>query len=202
MAATYLFQGLVLGFAAGISPGPMLGLVIGQTLRRGRRAGNLVALAPLFSDLPIILLVVIILGHLPPTALHALSLIGGAFAMYLGIETLRSLRGEIAVTEKAREGRVLLPAVMANFLNPHPYLFWATIGGALLARTFAEGGALLSAAFLICFYALLVGAKLAIALLVNRGRDWLHGRTYQALLGGSGVLLLVIGATLIANGIV
>jgi threonine/homoserine/homoserine lactone efflux protein len=202
MVATYLLQGLALGFAAGISPGPMLGLVIGQTLRRGRRAGNLVALAPLFSDLPIILLVVVILGHLPPSALHALSLVGGAFVLYLGFEALRSLGGEIAFRETAREGRVLLPAVMANFLNPHPYLFWATVGGALLARTFAAGGAWLSAGFLICFYALLVGAKLAIALLVNQGRDRLHGRAYRALLGGSGLLLLVIGATLIADGIV
>src|SRR5215813_2998736 len=109
MVASYLLQGLVLGFAAGISPGPMLGLVIGQTLRRGWRAGNLVAVAPLFSDLPIVLLVVVILGHLPPTALHALSLVGGAFVLYLGFEALRSVRGEIPLKEKAREGRVLLP---------------------------------------------------------------------------------------------
>ncbi len=50
----FLLQGIVLGFAAGISPGPMLGLVISQTLRYGWRAGNLVALAPLFTDIPII----------------------------------------------------------------------------------------------------------------------------------------------------
>jgi threonine/homoserine/homoserine lactone efflux protein len=202
MAATYLLQGLVLGFAAGISPGPMLGLVIGQTLRRGWRAGNLVALAPLFSDLPIILLIVVILGHLPPAALHVLSLVGGAFVLYLGLETLRSLRGEITIAEMAREGRVLLPAVLANFLNPHPYLFWATVGGALLAHTFAAGGAWLSAGFLICFYALLVGAKLVVALLVNQGRNRLRGRTYRILLGGSGLLLLLVGASLIVDGIV
>jgi threonine/homoserine/homoserine lactone efflux protein len=41
---TYLLQGIVLGFAGGISPGPLLGLVINQTLRRGWRAGNIVAL--------------------------------------------------------------------------------------------------------------------------------------------------------------
>ncbi len=42
----YLIQGIVLGFVAGISPGPMLDLVINQTLHHGWRAGNLVALAP------------------------------------------------------------------------------------------------------------------------------------------------------------
>jgi hypothetical protein len=54
----YLLQGIILGFAAGISPGPMLGLVISQTLRRGWRAGNLVAVAPLISAPPLP-----VLGH-------------------------------------------------------------------------------------------------------------------------------------------
>lgn len=40
-----LLLGISYGFTAGVSPGPMLGLVITQTLRRGWRAGNLVAFA-------------------------------------------------------------------------------------------------------------------------------------------------------------
>jgi MFS family permease len=53
---TALLIGISYGFAAGVSAGPLLGLVITQTLQGGWRAGNLVALAPLLSDLPIILL--------------------------------------------------------------------------------------------------------------------------------------------------
>ena len=40
-----LLLGISYGFAAGISPGPLLALVITQTLKRGWRAGNLIALA-------------------------------------------------------------------------------------------------------------------------------------------------------------
>ena len=93
----YLLQGIVLGFAAGISPGPMLGLVINQTLRRGWRAGNIVALAPLLSDAPIIVVMVLVLGHLPTFVLNIVSLLGGTFVVYLGIETVRSVRSEVAV---------------------------------------------------------------------------------------------------------
>ncbi len=71
----YLLQGIVLGFTAGISPGPMLGLVINQTLKHGWRAGSVTALAPLLSDMPIIILMVFVLGHLPQLMLHILSLI-------------------------------------------------------------------------------------------------------------------------------
>lgn len=59
---TYLLQGLALGFAAGISLGPMLGLVINQSLTRGSRAWSLVALAPLITDLPFIAVLVVLLG--------------------------------------------------------------------------------------------------------------------------------------------
>src|SRR5436309_8891359 len=181
---TYLLQGMILGFTAGISPGPMLGLVISQTLRHGWRAGNTVALAPLLTDVPIIVVMVLILGHLPFTALHWLSLLGGAFVIYLGLETIRTTTQDVAIQDKGdshQARRVSLTAIMTNFLNPHPYLFWATVGSALLFQSYATGGIVASAAFVVSMYTFLVGTKMAIALLVSRSRGWLKGRTYRVL---------------------
>ena len=48
--------GLVYGLSAGFSPGPLMALVISQTLKHGIREGAKVAVAPLITDLPIILL--------------------------------------------------------------------------------------------------------------------------------------------------
>ncbi len=197
----FLLQGIVLGFAAGISPGPMLGLVISQTLRYGWRAGNLVAFAPLFTDIPIIVLLVVILGHVPLAVLNWLSLVGGAFVIYLGIEAVRSIGSEVTINTKIGSARVLLSAVATNFLNPHPYLFWATVGSALLFQSYAVGGITASLAFLISFYALLVCAKLAIALLVSRSQGWLTGRAYRLFVVGSGALLIGLGVLLIWEGL-
>ena len=197
----YLLQGIILGFAAGISPGPMLGLVISQTLRRGWRAGNLVALAPLISDTPIIVLTVFVLGHLPAFFLHVLSFVGGVFVIYLGIETVRSLKAEVTVDKQVSSQHALLPAVATNFLNPHPYLFWATVGGTLLAQSFAAGGIAASAAFVVGLYAFLVGAKLGIAFLLSRSQSWLKGRAYHTMLVGSGLLLIGLGLLLIWEGV-
>ena len=197
----YLLQGIILGFAAGISPGPMLGLVISQTLRRGWRAGNLVALAPLISDAPIILLMVFVLGSLPALFLHGLSLVGGGFVIYLGIESLRSLKAEVTVDTQVSSRHVLLSAVATNFMNPHPYLFWATVGGTLLIQSFAVGGIVASTAFVVSLYALLVGTKLSIAFLLSRSQAWLKGRTYHMMLIGSGLLLIGLGLLLIWEGV-
>lgn len=196
----YLLQGIVLGFAAGISPGPMLGLVVSQTLRHGWRAGNLVALAPLFSDIPIILVLVLILGHLPVAAIYWLAVVGGIFVIYLGVESIRTVGAVTTVKTEAKAGKVLFSAVATNLLNPHPYLFWATVGSALLLQSFAAGGFPASLTFLVSFYALLVGAKLMLAFLVSRSRHWLTGPVYRYLLIGSGLLLIGLGLLLIWEG--
>ncbi len=197
----YLLQGIVLGFAAGISPGPMLGLVINLALRRGWKAGNIVALAPLLSDAPIIIVIVFVLGHLPTIVIDIVSLLGGMFVVYLGIETVRSVRTEVAIDTRVHSGRILLPAVATNLMNPHPYLFWATVGGTLLLQSFATGGIVASSAFVIGMYALLVGTKLGIAFAVSHSQSWLKGRFYHALLIGSGLLLVGLGLLLIWEGI-
>ena len=203
-----LLLGFSYGFAAGVSPGPMLGLVITQTLRRGWRAGNLVALAPLFSDMPIILLAVLIVGQLPRVTLGWLGVVGGLFVVYLGIESMRAARGELetvsddgAHASAAGQPRAVLGrAVLTNLLNPHPYLFWATAGAQLLLRASASGGIGAAALFLIGFYALLVGSKLLIALIVNQSRGWLGGRGHRRVLVASGLLLAGLGLLLAFDG--
>ncbi len=168
-----LILGVSYGFAAGVSPGPMLGLVISQTLRRGWRAGNLVALAPLFSDLPIVALAVLLAGRLPRAGLGWLGVAGGLFVIYLGIESIRAARAVVGgdQADAADQSRaaadparcVLWRAVATNLLNPHPYLFWATAGAPLLLQTSSDSGAGGAALFLAGFYALLVGSKLPCA---------------------------------------
>ena len=220
---TALLLGISYGFTAGITPGALLGLVITQSLQRGWRAGNLVALAPLISDLPIILLAILVLSHLPASILDWLAIIGGLFVIYLGIETILTARkivhqttgegrddepfvginmqSEEPAMKKGDASTVLWRAVLTNFLNPHPYLFWTTVGVQLLLRITQSSGVSSAAVFLISFYVLLVGSKLVLALIVSRSRRWLKGRTYQGILIASGILLIGLGLLLAYQGI-
>lgn len=204
-----LLLGISYGFAAGVSPGPLLGLVISQTLQRGWRVGTIVAFAPLFSDAPIILLAVLLLSHLPSSAFGWLGIIGGLFVIYLGGETIYSAwrqheqSTDIQATsiEKGSVLSILGRAVLTNLLNPHPYLFWGTVGAQLLLRIARQNGQLDAIIFLIAFYALLVGSKLLIVLLAGQGRQWLRGRAYRNILIGSGLLLCGLGVLLISEGV-
>ncbi len=199
-----LLLGLSYGLAAGLSPGPMLGLVITQTLQRGWRAGNIVALAPLLSDAPVVLLAVTVVPLLPPGALDWLSIAGGGFVLWLAAETLgaaRHVSDDFQTPSGASDAplKVLLRAVATNLLNPHPYLFWSTAGAGLLGVAYRSGaGAVVL--LLLAFYAVLVGSKLALAFLIHSGRGWLNRRRYQIILVGSGVVLALLGLGLIWEG--
>jgi threonine/homoserine/homoserine lactone efflux protein len=203
-----LLLGISYGFAAGVSPGPLLGLVLTQSLRRGWRAGSLVALAPLLTDLPIIVVSVLVIQQLPPEALDWLAVVGGVFVLYLAFETIRGARrlknaataSNADTTSGTATWRVLGRAVVTNALSPHPYLFWAVAGAQLIVRSGDAAGPAGAAAFLVGFYALLVGMKLLLAQIAGHSRDRLRGRTYRGVLIASGLLLGVLGALLLGEG--
>lgn len=195
--------GVSLGLGAGITPGPLLGLVIAETLRNGWRAGVSVALAPLLGDLFVIACCLLLLARLSPTFVAILSFWGGLYVMFLGWETLRTVPAGAAPTAERTENiwRSLRKGLTVNLLNPHPYLFWLTVGGPLMIQSHrqSEFGAI--AAFLSGFYGCLVGSKVLLALLVHSGRARLQSRGYRLTLQISAGLLLALGGMLVWGGI-
>jgi len=125
---TALASGILLGLSAGLSPGPMLALVVAQTLRHGSREGCKVALTPLVTDAPIILVALVLaskLAELRPL-LGIVSIAGGAFVLYLAWESFWPVRQ--ASETPAERPRSWFKGIVTNLLNPHPYLFWLVIG--------------------------------------------------------------------------
>ncbi len=192
MGAAFL-SGAVLGLSAGWSPGPLLTLVITETLRSGIGAGIRMAAAPLITDTPIILLALVLMPRLNAslTVMGVITLVGAVFITWMAIESM-------AFKRTAEEAPPAPPTsiwrgVVANALNPSPYLFWFTVGGALVLRT-ADQNRAAAAVFILVFYAFLVGSKMALALAVGRYRRFLQSGVYVwtlRLLGG--VLLLFAG---------
>ena len=194
-----LLLGFSLGLGAGLAPGPLLALVIRATLQDGLAAGIRIAFSPLITDVPIILVAVLLASSLPEAALDALGVVGGAFVIWLGIEALRESpqQAEAAVGASSPQ-RDLLRGALTNVLSPHPWVFWITVGAPILASQGPAGGA----AFLGAFYLLLIGTKVAVAGLLGAGRERLvHGRGYAIVLRASAVLLLATGALLLVEAL-
>lgn len=195
-----LAPAVLLGLSAGLTPGPLLALVISQSLRHGFSEGLKVALSPLLTDTPIILCCLLILsgwsGNRP--ALGALSLAGGAFVAWLGLGTLRT-RG-LAALPPGVAPRSLGKGALVNLLSPHPYLFWLMVGVPMLLKARAGGGFGV-AAFLAGFFCCLIGSKVLVAWLSARSRGLLQGPAYLWTMRLLGALMLAFAALLARDGL-
>ncbi len=192
----------MLGFSACIMPGPFQTYLISETLRRGWRRGVLVSLAPLASDGPIILVVLLLLSRLPGWTLSALQALGGLFVLYLAWGAWQASRVSVGAADGAQAGerrRSLLQAATVNLLSPGVYLFWATVSGPLLAQGWQQSPGL-AVGFLAAFYGALVGTELAIVALVSGVRQ-LKPSVTRWLLGASALLMAGLGVVQIVAGV-
>jgi threonine/homoserine/homoserine lactone efflux protein len=93
----------------------------------------------------------------------------------------------------------ILRGMVVNALSPHPYLFWLTLlGPQLLAAT--RDGVWAVLAFLGIFYGLLVGLKLALAVIVSRLRGFMTGPVYVWTMRAMGALLGWFAVTMLMDG--
>jgi threonine/homoserine/homoserine lactone efflux protein len=196
-----LTAGCVLGLSSGLAPGPLLTLVITQTLKHGMREGFKVSLAPLITDSFIIAASLLVLSKLAgfERILGAISCAGGLYVLYLAYGCMRT--GPITFEAPKDQPHSLKKATLINALNPHPYLFWITVGSPLLLKFRAESIAA-PFVFVSCFYALLVGSKVFLALVVGKSRTFLTGRRYihaMRLLGG---MLAIFALLLLKDALV
>ncbi len=196
----FLAIGALLGLSSGLAPGPLLALVVSETLRRNVKAGITIALTPILTDPPIIVLTLLLLSKLASfhRVLGTLSLVGGLFILSMGIAGLRATG--LAHTSGGAEPGSLAKGILANLLNPHPYLFWFSVGAPLMTRAsdHGPGGPLI---FLAGFYACLVGSKSLVAVIIGRSKSWLSGNTYLYAMRGLGLALVVLAVFLFLDGL-
>ena len=177
-----------------------MSLIISETLQHGRNAGFKVALAPIFTDVPILLIAMFVLTKISNinAILGLISILGALFIAYLGYESIIA-KGIEVNTEKTRPGS-LKKAILTNFLNPHPYIFFFSIGGPLIAKAL-QIGYLPLAAFFLSFILCLVGSNLSIAFLVNKSRSFLTSKVYIYTIKLLGFVLLVFAFNFLVEGL-
>ncbi len=196
---TEFLLGAGIGWAAGLTPGPLHTLIMVTSIRRGFRAGASVALAPPIADLPVVPIALFLVGSMSDGIVRMLSFGGGLFVIWLGVITVRSAgRGEDADT---RAGSDLAKGIVTNLLSPHPWLFWLTVGGPILVTAWTANPAR-GLAFLAGFYGLLVGTKIVVAWLASHGRRLAGTPWYARLVAASGMLLFGMGAFLVRDALV
>jgi len=196
---TFCLAGASLGLSAGLAPGPLLSLVLAQSLGHGAREGVKVAVSPLVTDAPIVLAAWLVLSRLAgrPAVLGLIALAGACVLTRYAWDCLHAPAP--AADAPAKAPHSLRRGVVANFCNPHPYLFWTTVGMPTLLAAAGKGPAA-PVLFLATFYGAVVGVKILVAVLAGRFRAFLASRAYRLLMAGLGLSLLAFAAVFARQG--
>lgn len=196
----FFIIGAFLGLTAGISPGPLLTLVISETLKHNRKAGVRMAVSPLFTDIPIVLVSLFVFTRLAQfdTILGVVSCLGGIFIAYLGYETITTR--ELRIGEPAMQSQSLKKGIIANFLSPHPYLFWVTVGAPIALKAF-ELNLIALILYFLSFYFFLIGSKIGVAYLVSKSKVFFSNMLYMWVMRFLAVTLFIFSAFFFFDGL-
>ena len=182
--------GVALGVIEGIKPGPLLTMVIRETLSGGLRAGVWTAAAPIFTDGPLIIVSLLAASWIStrPSILIVISILGAAYLLKMGLECFSieppsSDLAEVDVSDSFKRG------VLTNLLNPNVYIFWFLIGGPLMASV-ADEEPLAPVAYAVTFLVSIIIVKSIIALAFDRTRGNLSRRSYSIMLSLCGVAMI------------
>ncbi len=195
-----LIIGMILGLSAGFAPGPLMTLVISETLQHNIGSGIKVALAPIVTDLPIILIALFILAQLSNfhTALGIVSLGGGLFLLRLGYQNL--ITQGVDLKTRVASPNSLSKGILTNFLSPHPYLFWLSVGAPTMTAAMNSHPSS-GVAFIGGFYFCLVGAKITAAVLTGKSKSFLTGHSYRTIIRCLGLFLIILAGKLFYDGL-
>ena len=190
---SYLLLAASYAFAAAVQPGPLQAYLISQTMINGWRRTVPATFAPIISDIPIVVLVLLLLAQVPPSFINVIRLAGGIYLLYLAFQALQSYRAYSHLRESPPRMvyQTIWKAVVVNLLNPNPYLGWALIMGPLFLKAWSDSPSY-GIGVIVLFYATMIVATAAILALFSGARS-LGPRVARVLVGVSAAALLVFG---------
>jgi len=198
---TFLVAALLLN----LSPGPDIALIVGHTLKNGRRAGLTAMLGIWLGAFAHVVFAVVGLSAIlmtSATAFTVLKYVGAAYLVWLGIQAIRGAAGasQALASKNPVETslvRIFRQGFLIDLLNPKVAVFFLAFlpqfvvvgAGPVSLQLFAHGGLIIVVAALIEPPLVLIGDRMARNLRQNtRLLGWLDR--------GLGAILIALGVRL------
>ena len=196
----YLVIGVLLGLNAGVSPGPLFTLVISETIKHNLKEGIKIAMAPLFTDVPVLLLGLIIASRFSyfDSLLGGVSILGFIFLSYYAYKSITTK--EIKIKPSKSNSGSLRKGIIMNFFNPHLYAYHLTISTPLIIKSLSSS-ILNPIVFIAGFLATLVGSKILLAVIASKSKRFLTGKFYIYAIRILGIILFVFALMILRNGL-
>jgi threonine/homoserine/homoserine lactone efflux protein len=186
--------GLVIGLTGALAPGPTLVATINASISGDWKIGPKVTFGHMIAEMVIFLLIVLGLAAIALSYTIAIAAIGGVALVVFGALTLAGSRGaSLNGPAMASASNPYLAGLITSAANPYFWIWWLTIGSAMVIATLS-GGIVLAAVFMVGHWCADLGWFTIVSTGVSRGRTILSDTSYRRIMGVCGVFLIVFGA--------
>ncbi len=190
----YLSQGLLLGAAAGILPGPVMMFSIAQVLKNDTWSGFKVQLGATLMDIVRILIVFSLFSFLPQNQylIGSISFLGGVFLLYMASSNF-NYQPKLD-NSSSKISNPIYEGMMGNILNSAAYVFWLTVGGPIILTANQTGLYLSGFMFALGFLISITFIGGLVAFFAGSVRQYLASHYYIYIIRVLGVVIIFFAA--------
>jgi threonine/homoserine/homoserine lactone efflux protein len=194
----FISGAIVISLSGVLAPGPVTAVTIGKG-GDSPHSGAWIAIGHGIVEIPLMILLALGIGRFLSSAWlkETLGVLGGLFLIYMAVGLLRGIR-EQASGPSRFTGSPLWAGILLSLSSPFFFMWWATVGAALILQSWFFGIAgfiALCAAHWLCdfFWSYFLSA------LSFAGGKFFGRRFQQVIFGACGMALLVFGGWFLYN---
>jgi threonine/homoserine/homoserine lactone efflux protein len=192
------FLGFLIGLTGALAPGPTLIATINTSLKGGWSMGPRVTFGHIFVEILMVILIIAGLSVILGGYSWIVAGVGGVALVVFGTLTILESRhpginfGQRTPVENTTVPRPFVAGVVTSMSNPYFWLWWFSVGSALMISAYA-GGLATAAAFILGHWTADLGWYTLVSTSIHRGRFFLGEREYRWTLAACGIFLVFFG---------
>ena len=188
-----LAMAFTIGLTGALAPGPTLVATINSSLKSGWTAGPKVALGHALVELFVFLLIVLGLAAAAQQYSRFTAVLGGLALIAFGLLTVKgSKKASLTAPDSNTAQNPYLAGVLTSAANPYFWIWWLSIGSAMVINGL-KGGLVLASLFMIGHWGADFGWYTLVSASLDKGRKVLSEVNYQRILALCGCFLIVFG---------
>jgi threonine/homoserine/homoserine lactone efflux protein len=197
-----LILGFVIGLTGALAPGPTLIATIQASIQSGWMSGPRVTGGHIIAEFLVIILIAAGIPFLPSSSTMYIAGVGGVALIIFGIMTLKSAQGATFQAPKsaALSHSPLAAGLITSISNPYFWIWWFSVGSALLISSLASGLAGLIA-FISGHWLSDLSWFTFVSVSVHKSRVFIGDREYRIILLVCGLILIAFGGWFIFSGL-
>ena len=185
--------GFVIGLTGALAPGPTLVATINASMAGDWTTGLKVSLGHAIVELFLVILILLGLATVALPYTTVIAGIGGLALVVFGILTFTGSRKASMRTSPVQPiANPYMAGLVTSIANPYFWIWWLSIGSAMVIAGL-EGGLALAGAFMLGHWTADIAWLTLVSTGVSKGKTLFSDTVYQKIMGLCGIFLIVFG---------